>query len=347
MAAVLLTIHNNEHLAAPRNSETAVRQRAPKIDRPKISAGSSEETWNTFITRWAMFKRSTGMAGADTVQQLFHCCDEDLGDSILKGHPDAINQDEDCLLHKIKQMAVIPVAISVRRADLLNTKQDHGENVRSLYAKVKGKAATCSYSIVCTSETCTQAIDFTNVMVKDVVISGLVDEEIKKEVLGWSDLDEKSIEETITFIEAKEMARDALSKAPIAAGVSSYKKLGTATDKKPATKVQCKICKSEIEKLVWNRRQQKMIERTHCLSCWKKKKSKTPIENATHDETSALMIGGVTMGVSETVPLVSSSISSDRTRRGKKQQIILDHHIFLFSRWLEKVRVYAAPYLET
>ena len=38
-----------------------------------------------------------------------------------------------------------------------------------------------------------------------------------------------------------------------------------------------------------------MIERTHCLSCWKKKKSKTLIENATHDETS----GGVTMGVQE------------------------------------------------
>ena len=328
VAAVLLTIHNNEHIAAPRNSDAAVRQRAPKIDRPKISAGSSEETWNTFITRWAMFKRSTGMAGAETVQQLFHCCDEDLGDSILKGHPDAINQDEDRLLQKIKQMAVIPVAISVRRADLLNTKQDHGENARSLYAKVKGKAATCSYSIVCTSETCTQVIDFTNVMVKDVVISGLVDEEIKKEVLGWSDLDEKSIEETITFIEAKEMARDAMSKAPIAAGVSSYKMLGTASDKKPATKVKCKICKSEIEKLVWNRRQQKMIERTHCLVCWKKKKSKTPVEDSTHDKTSALMIGGVTMGVSGTVPLVSSSISSVGTRRGKKQQIILDHHIF-------------------
>ena len=45
VAAVLLTIHNNEHLAVatPRNSDTAVPQRAPKIDRPKISAGSSEE----------------------------------------------------------------------------------------------------------------------------------------------------------------------------------------------------------------------------------------------------------------------------------------------------------------
>ena len=90
------------------------------------------------------------MAGAETVQELFHCCDKDLGDSILKGHPDM-------QLTKMKivcctKLSSDTVAISVHRADLLNTKQDHGENVRSLYAKVKGKTATCSYSIVCTSE---------------------------------------------------------------------------------------------------------------------------------------------------------------------------------------------------
>ena len=129
------------------------------------------------------------------------------------------------MLSKIKLMAVIPVAICVRRAELLSTKQDHGESARSFYAKVKGKAATCSYSVVCSSGACAQINDFTDVMVKDVVISGLVDEDIKKEVLGWSDLDDKTLEETITFIEAKEMARDALSKGPIAAGLSTYKKI--------------------------------------------------------------------------------------------------------------------------
>ena len=183
VAAVMLTIHNNVHMTSsptPGTSNVVTRQRAPKIERPRISTGSSEETWSTFETRWTMFKRSTALTGAESVEQLFHCCDEDLGDSILKGHPDAVTSTEDHLIKIIKQMAVIPVAISVRRADLLATKQGHGENARAFYAKVRGKASTCSYSIKCTNAECNQVIDFTNVMVKDVVISGLVDENKKQ-----------------------------------------------------------------------------------------------------------------------------------------------------------------------
>ena len=163
VAAVMLTIHNNVHISnpTPGTSDVVTRQRAPKIERPRISAGSSEETWNTFSTRWTMFKRSTALTGAESVEQLFHCCDEDLGDSILKGHPNAVTSTEDNLIKVIKQMAVIPVAISVRRADLLATKQDHGENARAFYAKVRGKASTCSYMIECTGAECNQIIDFT------------------------------------------------------------------------------------------------------------------------------------------------------------------------------------------
>ncbi len=61
VAAVMLTIHNNVHIAnpTPGTSDVVARQRAPKLERPKISTGSSEETWNTFLKRWTMFKRST------------------------------------------------------------------------------------------------------------------------------------------------------------------------------------------------------------------------------------------------------------------------------------------------
>ena len=327
IAAALLVIHNNVHVSTPINAGAATRQRAPRIERPRISAGSSEETWNTFITRWTMFKGSTGLAAPESVLQLFHCCDEDLGDALLKGHPDAVADNEANLLSKIKKLAVIPVAISVRRAELLSTKQDHGENARAFYAKVKGKATTCSYSIDCSSATCTQVIDFTNIMVKDVIISGLVDEDVKKDVLGWPDLDTKSLEDTITFIEAKEMARDALGKGSIAAGLSSYKK-GKA-DTKTTTKIQCRSCKSEIEKFAWSKRQKKMTERSQCYPCWKKsdpKRNKTPSDDTTRDETSALLIGGVTVtSISDT--LESSGISSGSLSRDDKQ-IVLDHHIF-------------------
>ena len=327
LAAVLLTVHNNVHLSAPQQSGAAARNRAPKIDRPKISAGSSEETWSTFNARWAMFKRSTGLVGAESVQQLFHCCDEDLGDAILKGHPDAVSIDEDHLLSKIKLMAVTPVAICVRRAELLGAKQDHGEAARSFYAKVKGKAATCSYSITCSGEGCTQVNDFTDVMVKDVVISGLVDEDVKKEVLGWSDLDNKTLDQTVAFIEAKEMARDALSKEPITAGLSTYKKSKADSAAKASPRILCKSCKTEIKQFVWSKRQKRSIECTYCHPCWKKSRpNRASKDDCSGDETSALIIGTI----AEDTPITdveSSGICSHATSHEAKE-IVLDHHIF-------------------
>ena len=328
VAAALLVIHNNVHVSAPNNANAATRQRAPKIERPRVSAGSSEEIWNTFITRWAMFKRGTGLTGAEAAQHLFHCCEDDLGDALLKAHPDAVTGNEDELLKKIKKMAVIPVAVCVRRAELMSMRQDHGENARAFYAKVKGKAATCSYSAGCSSDTCTQVIDFTDIMVKDVVVAGLVDEEVKKDVLGWSDLDGKSLEETITFIEAKEMARDALNKGQITAGISTYKK-GNANSR-TANKIQCKFCKAEIEKLVWSKRQKKMIEITCCMPCWKKnnpRRWKGSTDDSSRDETSALLVGGITAITSVSDTLESSGISSSSSPGGRKE-IVLDHHIF-------------------
>jgi len=97
-------------------------------------------------------------------------------------------------------------------------------------------------------------------MVKYIVISGLVAEDAKKGGLGWKGLDDKSLEDTVSFVEAKEMTCGALSRGPTNAGISFYKKEGKA-----AGKILCKLCKVNIEC-------------TLCLPCWKKsnpKKDKT------------------------------------------------------------------------
>ena len=41
------------------------------------------------------------------------------------------------------------------------------------------------------------------------MVTGLADEDICKEVLGWESLDEKNVNQTIGFIEAKAMMLDA------------------------------------------------------------------------------------------------------------------------------------------
>ena len=294
VAVALLNIHNNSHVAAPNNT-TQARQRAPKIERPKITRGSSEESWNSFTTRWTLFKRGTTLSNDETVQQLFQCCDDDLGDAVLKSSPDAVYGTEDVLLAAIKQLSVTPVAISVRQADLLTCRQDHGENVRSFFAKLRGKAATCAFSVTCSSNTCNHITEFTDSIVKMVLVAGLVDEEIKREVLGWAELDAKDINATVKFIEAKEMARDALGQKPANAGLSLYKKSKSATAQLPSkVKTHCKDCKIEIEKYVWNKRLKKTIECSLCLQCWQKanpKHSKPVKKDDTKvDETSTLTI---------------------------------------------------------
>ena len=270
-AAMLLLLHNNVHTSTPttRTPTASNKQRAPKLERPKITSGSSEEAWNSFETRWSMFKRGTELSAGECVQHLFECCDEDLSEPLLKRYADAVSSTEANLLAATKQLAVIPVALSVLRAELLSTRQDHGESTWSFFAKIKGKATTCSYSRQCSSRVCTHVNDYTDMFVKDVLIAGLADDEIKKEVLGWTDLDTKTVEETVSFIEAEEMARDAMCKTPpVTASISGYKAQRT-TNNGQRTMIQCGTCKSQTEKFVWNQRQKKTIEVSLCLSCWK------------------------------------------------------------------------------
>ena len=68
---------------------------------------------------------------------------KDLGRLIIKENPEVIDEGEDALLEAIKQMAVIQIATSVRRNNLLQSKQDSGESFREFYANVKAVASTC------------------------------------------------------------------------------------------------------------------------------------------------------------------------------------------------------------
>ena len=96
------------------------------------------------MQKWTIFKDSMELTEVEKSRQLYQCCEEDLGDAILRGHGDIVNLNEQELLKMIKQLAVIPVSVVVRRSDFLRTKQDLTENTRSFAARLKGKASTCS-----------------------------------------------------------------------------------------------------------------------------------------------------------------------------------------------------------
>ena len=263
---------NHENGATPIRAGTS---RAAKVERPKIGMGSSEESWNTFLSRWSNYKRTAAIPVSLAAGELFECCESDLGDDVIKQNSALLEGNETPLLEAIKKLAVIPIAVSVRRKDVLQMKMDHGEGVRSYYARVKGKADTCSYAVRCE---CGKSVDYTTHQIKDVLVVGLNDPEIQREVLGWPELDKKSVAETVAFIESKEMARNAMSHSSSSTNAvnSSYRNLKNNSDangvedkEKEKQMGKCPTCKKDYHLFRISRYTKRYNEKafTTCYDC--------------------------------------------------------------------------------
>ena len=235
----LLNLHALQHTSAQ-----IPASKGPKLVRPTIDIGVQEETWNNFLRRWETFKLGSGISDDAAPTQLFQCASESLGDLLLKADPRLTTKTTAEVLKAMKELAVIPVARGVSRAELLQMKQSGDEPVRTFAARVRGKAETCGF-VTSVSCQCGRDIkaDYTEEIILDVILSGLSDIDIRREALSNSDIQGKPVNQVISFIEGREMARNATPLSSVSS-LSSY-----AQSKQPKTaatssqKVPCPNCK--------------------------------------------------------------------------------------------------------
>ena len=189
---------------------TAVNARSvgPKLERPKVSMGIALEQWNMFQRRWQVFATGSGISDAIAAHQLFQCADEILGDAILKVDPGITNKPVDAVLATMKKLVVIPVAIGVVRSELLDLKQMREEPFRSFASRVRGKAETCEFQI---DHKCpcglTNSVDYTDHTMRDVLVAGIYDSDIRRDILGVEGIIAKSVNGVVSLVEGREMAR--------------------------------------------------------------------------------------------------------------------------------------------
>ena len=164
--------------------------------------------------------------------QLFQCASDALGDLVLKAHPRIQTETIEVVMQTMRDLAVIPVAIGVRRAELMDLSQGPDEPFRTFAARAKGKAETCAFSmsVRCTCNR-TVEVDYTTETVRDVLLAGISDLDIRREALSMQDIQKKSINEVISFVESREMARNATPSSSMAA-VSSFRRKHTESANK-------------------------------------------------------------------------------------------------------------------
>ena len=243
--------------ATPASTSQASTPKPERVKRPVVASGGTSAMWNYFDTRWVEYKAAMHLpATNDTSEgspQLMECCTDELRELVTNRFGSVVKLTEQDVLAKIKYFALRGENIMVERDVLRSMAQDRNENTRAFVARLRAQANVCQYSKTCS---CAQNVDYSEDEVLGTLVAGLYDQEIKLELLGHAN-QKMSLEEVITFVEAKESGRRAASRfasapasvalaspSPSASAVSSYKKSSKqeATAKGKAVKRKCGHC---------------------------------------------------------------------------------------------------------
>ena len=355
----LLKIHADSAHVAPRPAAAAAHPKV-KLDPPKLSTGSDQETWEHFLRNWAMFKTGMGITILQAPVYLFNCLDSDLKDDILRANPstEIAQMTEAQLIETIKTLAVKIESKLVHRIRMGQATQPPGSSIKNFQATLKGQSKLCQFKVKC--PTCQVDIDYSEEVILDQLIRGIGDKEILADLLGDTKTD-RSLAEVVAFIARKEQAKleqgtvsfesaNAVRQVPASPtsggatspcwaclqpshGPNTFK---TRQDKFPGWKVTCDKCstKGHLTKAC-----------TKCLDCsaWghKSKRSRkcSKSVNNGNDETATLtqnlslaFIGRQLEGV-----FTSQDISLAAIGNKKGRVVPLTHHIFDKERgWLAK-----------
>ena len=217
VTCVLLAAHPTTHMAGPPCTTVVIH--GPKLERPKVNIGVTLEEWNMFKRRWDVFVFGSGLDPDASSAQLFQCAGDELGYSLLKTDPSIVSKPTSVFMAAMKSLAVIVVATGVMRAELVRMQQERDKSFRAFAARVRRKAEICACITKCT---CLREVEFTDSIIRDVLIAGIADLNIRREVLGTSAILERAVHDVTSLVESKEMARNALPSS--ASGISSFKR---------------------------------------------------------------------------------------------------------------------------
>ena len=123
VAAVMLSHHLSSAHPAP------AQRKAPVIPQPKVTGNIYEDQWDSFTREWTVYKETVFIVDGTLPVYLLACCSPELKSNVERANPAIATKPELEVLAAIKRHAVVSVAASVLRTELLSMKQDHGETI--------------------------------------------------------------------------------------------------------------------------------------------------------------------------------------------------------------------------
>ena len=242
----LMNMHRQDahQLVAPVAAAPAPTAKLERLPRPVFSLNMTEATWEFTVIEWNSYIGQAVSTPGNRLLQLRAACDAELRKRVYDSGDYSGLDTEDKLLARMKQLAVIKIHKSVHLMNLYRMIQESDEAIRAFVARVTGTADMCGMTVKCPIEGCNTDVSFRDEVVKQVIIHGMANLEVKQRVLsrsGNGELD--TLSKLVDYISAEEAAMSetvSLSTTTSSLsriGLSSYKS-GKSRNSQPA----CKFC---------------------------------------------------------------------------------------------------------
>ena len=239
---------------------------------------------------------------------------------------------EQVVLNSIKSLAVRAENILVARVQLGQIRQDRDEPVRAFAARLRGQASVCAFTVECGCNP-PAVVSYSGYMVRDALIRGIEDEEIRLDILGQAKQD-LTLDEALQFIEARESGKRSalqLNGSSVQAALSTYKRKDKLRVTTPRSGATCGYCGQPGH----SQNRQDRINKCpaygkQCGNCGKYHHLMEVSRQTTQRSTAAPVDNSGMLGVLDAVHSISTS--------GKISHLVLDHHIYdeLCDSWKRK-----------
>ena len=301
--------------------------------RPTIKLGIINEEWNAFSRRWTHYRAGCNISDNDATTQLLECASEELCDMLLRAHPDFASKPIDAALKVMKSLAVVPVALGVLRSELWAIHQDADEPFRKFAARVQGKAEVCEF-VTQYSGKCGQCeaeysgtTYYVDEMIRDVLLDGIADIDIRREALSVEGMQTKSVNEIIAFVESRETARNANQHLNISAISNSRWRGRPATQsvqpkRNPSPSAEdkaktaaCPDCNAQFHLFTKKPRGWNKNPHERCQQCWVRNRNAQRKDTRDNAQNSSISVGAGQFGQISSLSSPVSVPSPKRRRR--------------------------------
>ena len=228
----------------PAAAGAAATTKLERLPRPVFSLNMTEANWQFKVIEWRSYIGQTAATPENKLLQLRAACDEELRQRVYDSGNYSGLDTENKFLARMKELAVIKIHKSVHLMNLYRMVQDSDEAIRAFVARVTGTADMCGMTVKCPTEGCNTDVSFRDEVVKQVVIHGMSNMDIKQRVLSRSGNGElETLTDLVNYISAEESALT--ETASLSTPSSSLSRIGQSTyksGKSQPSQFPCKFC---------------------------------------------------------------------------------------------------------